>query len=555
MIETKWQRRNMYSGNEALYLSIMALMLFMFGIWQQPFINFETRFAVFAQEMLRNGLSLFPTTYGQPYPDYPVTSTILIWLFSLPFGQVTKFSAVLPTALASAIVVGLTYKLFAQYSKRWGLLAVGFEFLTVTFCAESRSISVDQMVSAITLAAFYLTHKSYREKLALPIMRLSFLLIAGFLIRGPVGIVIPAGVVLSHLFLTGERREIVSFVVWSGVILIACTSAMLGLAMLVYGKDFVVDIIRMQAVGRFSESVPHPIYYYVISSFGNYALSYPIALIAALGILLDKFRTKSPIANKEHALIVMLLLAWTAIVLVGLSIPETKKARYILSIAPALAGLASYIFIGTDYPFMKWMRRLVEVILLLLPFLATVLLYTQKKRFDSYGIDISFSIFIFVLLFIISISIFVFSRKRISDISLPLCSIGVLTTIYLQIAIVEPVDLYLHDTSASVHRLESLREKQPGSLVFYKENPDGFPINYLVNARVDFLPQFITDLEALKSSQSPVWLLTKDKYIDDLKKVGIDAKSVIYRERFGKAQFLIVYIPANSEAPAREQKQ
>ena len=549
MVEAKWQFRDFFSGKEALYLWAAALAIFMLGIWQQPFINFETRFAVFAQEMLRNGLTLFPTSYGQPYPDYPVTSTALIWLFSLPFGQVTKFSAVLPTALASATVVALTYQLFAQYSRRWGLLAVGFEFLTATFLAESRSISVDQMVSAITLSAFYLTHKSYRNGLALPTIRLVLLLIAGFLIRGPIGVVIPAGVVLSHLLLTSERRAVVSFAAWSSGVLITCSAMLLGLAMFIYGKDFVGDIVRMQAFSRFAESAPSPGYYYLTSSFGNYALSYPIAVMVAALMLLNKLRKRSSVSNRANTVFIELLMAWTVILLVGLSIPETKKVRYILPVVPALAGLASYVFIDTEYSLMKWLRRCVQLVLLFLPFLAAVLLYTQKARLGHYGLNLHFLMAAFFLLFIINVSIFIRQKNRKSDMSMQLLFVGVLSAICFHLAIVEPIDLSIHDTSGFVRRIESLREEKPGELVFYKENPDGLPIKYLVNARVDLLPKFISDLEFLRNNHSPIWLLTRERNIDDLVNAGIDRKSVIYHEKFGELPFLAVFIPASSVTP------
>jgi len=86
---------------DSLIVAAAGLLLFTLGIWHQPFIDFETRFALFAQEMWRHGPGWFPTTYGEPYPDYPVTSTLLIWLAAHVFGGVTKLAAVLPTALAA----------------------------------------------------------------------------------------------------------------------------------------------------------------------------------------------------------------------------------------------------------------------------------------------------------------------------------------------------------------------------------------------------------------------------------------------------------------------
>ena len=388
MIETRRRLVALCSRNETKCLWFLTLFAFLFGVWNQPFINFETRFAVFAQEMLRHGLTLFPTTYGQPYPDYPVTSTVLIWLASLPFGHVTKFSAVLPTALASSTIVVLTYKLFAQYSKQWGVLAVGFELLTATFLAESRSISMDQIVSAITVSSFYLTHKSYRNGLPLPTRNLVLLLVAGFLVRGPIGVVLPAGVVLSHLLMTSERRVVVAFSVWSSATLILCGTTLWGLAAFIYGSEFASEVIRMQVVGRFAETIPLPRYYYFTSSFGNYALSYPIAVIVAASAFFAKLKKAAFIDGNDRTSIALLLVAWIAIVLVGLTIPETKKVRYILPAVPALAGLASCIFFRSGNALLRWTRLIVELVLVALPLLAAAFAHIRRNQLSDYGINV-----------------------------------------------------------------------------------------------------------------------------------------------------------------------
>ncbi len=537
--------RDAFARHEALCLGLAAFALFMLGIWHQPFINFETRFAVFAQEMLRNGPSLFPTTYGQPYPDYPVTSTLLIWLVSLPFGAVSKFTAVLPTAAAAAVVVGLSYKLFAPYSRPWAWLAVGFEFLTLTFVAEARSISVDQMVSALTLAAFYLTHRAYRDGSALPIKALSLLLIAGFLVRGPIGVVIPAGVVLSHLALTSGRREVVVFAACSGSVLLACTAALLGSAMLAYGTDFVVDIIRMQAVNRFSEAAPNPAYYYFVSSLGNYALSYPVAILVVLSLLASTLPTGAPRLAAGQAKLIALLLAWIAIVLVGLSIPETKKIRYILPVVPPLAGLAGFVLVDSEYRLMQWLRKVVAAVLIAMPLLAALLLYSQRARLAEAGISILPLVAglcaAFLLALVVSTRAGLAQQKR----SLGLCGLAAVTAYSLQLAVVEPMELHLHDTSGFVRHVESLMAQKPGKLVFYRENPDGLPIKYLVNARTDFTPRFINSADEIRNIAGPVWLLTKDENVERLRREGVDTEAFVDHGNFARSPFSAIYIAAH----------
>ena len=141
---------------ESLALCLLAVPLFTLGLWEQPFIGFDGRFALFAQEMFRHGASAFPTSYGQPYPDYPATSTLLIDVFAQLFGEVNRLATLIPTALASAAIVGLLYRLLAERSRAWGLLAVLVLLLTNGFLAKARSICLDQFVTLAALGCFYL---------------------------------------------------------------------------------------------------------------------------------------------------------------------------------------------------------------------------------------------------------------------------------------------------------------------------------------------------------------------------------------------------------------
>ena len=548
--------------HETLCVGVLATLVFLLGIGAQPFLNFETRFAVFAQEMLRNGPSLFPTTYGQPYPDYPATSTFLIWLFAWPFGELSQFSAVLPTALCSAWIVALSYRLLLPYSRRWALLTVGFEFLTLTFVAEARSISIDQMVSAISLTAIYSAHRAYREKTPAPNILILFLLVAGFLLRGPMGLVIPAGVVLAHQWLTAGWRVAFRLAVYSALTLLLCALILFGLSAWLYDPAFIEHVIKMQVANRFSDGASLPVYYYFTSSLGNYALAYPIALLGVLGLGAQRFqawrlRQKSVCISSVSAAnstsyekILSVLLAWSVLVLLGLSIPETKKIRYILPALPPLAGLAAYALINESAWWQKWVRPCIEGLLLLLPLLIGIFVWRQTDKLLAAELDSTRSALGFLVLFLFSLGLAIYLRKNALWRPVALCFSAALSLLVLQISLLEPLDARLHDTRPFVQRVEALAADKPGKIVFYKENPDGLLIKYLVNARRDFSPSF--QLEALKNQTSPIWLLTHARNWPDLQAAGVAHDALIYRETFNGEDFLVVYLPAPAYAvPAR----
>jgi hypothetical protein len=81
---------------QSLIAGLLALLLFIAGVYAQAPIGFDSRFVLFAQEMLRNGPTVFPTSYGQPYADYSSLSTLFIWLLSLALGAVNSLTAWLP---------------------------------------------------------------------------------------------------------------------------------------------------------------------------------------------------------------------------------------------------------------------------------------------------------------------------------------------------------------------------------------------------------------------------------------------------------------------------
>ena len=97
---------------------------------------------------------------------------------------------------------------------------------------------------------------------------------------------------------------------------------------------------------------------------------------------------------------------------------------------------------------------------------------------------------------------------------------------------------------------EALRAEKPGALVFCQENPDGLAIKYLVNAKMDFSPRFVSDLEPLKNDPSPVWLLTREANAGELRRAGIDTDAATYRDRFDGVPYLAVYRPAPAASPA-----
>lgn len=280
---------------QSLLLGALTLLLFSVGDIHQAAIGFDSRFVMFAKEMLRHGPSFFPTTYGQPYADYNATTTLFIWLLSLPFGEVNSLTAWLPTAIASATIVTLIYRLVAPQSTTWALLSVVLLLMSVTFITETRAVSLDQILAAVSLGVFYLAYAHDHFGAPRRHFWLLVLLVLGFAIRGPIGLVIPTGMLCSYWLLSGQWRRMISVGLQALVILVLCIGLLLLLAWISGGQAFVQDVIRMQVTGRIdgSEGASSTLYYFT-SSVGNYALAYPLAVLVLAVTLIAGRKPSSP---------------------------------------------------------------------------------------------------------------------------------------------------------------------------------------------------------------------------------------------------------------------
>ena len=436
------------------YWLIFAAGLVIFLISLSPeFVAFQTRFALFAQEMLHHGVRLFPYTYQGPYPDYPALPTILIYLFSLPFGKVTPFTATLPTAIASSLILLFIYKLGELHSKRWGIYAVLIALLTQNFIDASRSISMDQFTSCVTVISFYIVYSSDIYKKSLRLWFLPLCLILGFLLRGPIGLVIPAGVVLGYFFCRHEIKAGLIFGISALILFVGLIFALLVAAYFEGGRPFLHNVVLMEITGRLGDSATSKhFFYYFIQGLTNYAIAYPIALIVILSEIkpiLHTLRVKITSANFQF---LTYLAVWLTVILIGMSIPGAKKIRYILPIIPACALLAAYIFLNPDENAkLTWLRKFVLVICYILPFLAVAgscaALFIEKR----FNLNLSFfNVIIFSSLLCIAVVWLDFMINTDSSRRICIISIAVLSLIAINIGILEPINYALERTKPFV---------------------------------------------------------------------------------------------------------
>ncbi|RAU48173.1 MULTISPECIES: phospholipid carrier-dependent glycosyltransferase [unclassified Pseudomonas] len=503
--------------------------------WHLSIIGFDSRFVLFAQEMLRHGPSAFPTTYGAPYPDYSGFSTWLIYLFSLPFGEVTSFCAWLPTCIASAVTVGLMYRLLAPYSRRWAWLSIALLLLSNTFITETRAVSLDQMLATVSFSAFYLAyahdHFAARRRLGWMLG----LLVLGFAIRGPIGLVVPAGVLCSYYLLSRQWRRLATFAATALGLLIACMALLLLLAWFSGGPAFFDEVIRMQITSRLDGSEgASPLLWYFGSSLGNYALAYPLAL-AVMGIVLLSGR-RSP--SEARSLVYLCAFAGLT-VMVGLSIPQAKKARYILPMLPLAAVVAAYPFqvrAGRAY---AWMRGVILTLCCFIPGALLAGLLAVRPRFPEGLSDIGPVLTALGLLQLIALPLLM--RPRLRLYGLPACAVLAVWIGY--IGVFEKAERILYDTRHFTQAVRDVTRSEHSPLVLHGMGRDAKGIKFMVNVDEDLQPVFTETPEQLQAIAGPAYVVMSNNDLQQLQGTFFAELPVLLSGRFDKEDYVLLRVP------------
>lgn len=525
---------------EILGLFFCSLILFTWGLTGEEIIGFESRFYLFAQEMWRHGPSWFPTTYQQPYPDYPATSTFLIYITSLGLGGMDKFSAVLPGAIAASLTVTLTYLIGALQSKRWGWCAVLLMILTVAFLKNARSLSLDMYTTMITAWCFYLVYAADIKNKPSLTKWIYPLLFLAFAFRGPIGLVMPTGVVCVYYLLDGKLKSLLATGFSALVLLSVCMLSLLALAYHTGGHAFLQDVLRMEVMGRMDTS-SLPAYFYFIDGMASYALSFPLAWLTVFGAGYALFKTQK-ISPQQKLLIK--LFGWMMVILLGMSIPGDKKIRYVLPMLPAIALLAAYPFVAPiKEKYFVYLRRFLVGVFSLFPLiflLAITFILPYASQFALH-IDISYWPligFLFAMQVLCFFGVYYYANHPHFLTSFTLL-IAALSFAIVHITVVEPIEIYIDRARDFVRQIEIQRANAKARLVFYRERADSMPVKYLINMPQAEQPSFIDNHNQLLQFSAPAFFVTSASYFAELPGQVADKFRIIAKDTLGHVKVVV----------------
>lgn len=324
-----------------LPLLLLAALTFFAGLGRGAITDSDEAFyAESAREMVASGDWLTPHYNYEPRFQKPVLYYWLTAAAYLVFGP-TEFAARLWAAMAGLGLVMVT----AACGRRWydestGLLAGAIVATNFGYFSIGRMALPDlPLTFCITLAiwaALVSTLESERSPRKFVLLSaLGFGL--GFLMKGPVGLIIPAIVILPVLAI--ERRSIALTpidIVLGFLVMLAVSMPWYLLMWMRHGNEylqsfFVGDNFERFATDRFND--PRPWWFYLPVLGGGLLPWAPLALVW-LGPITQWLRRR-----RDAGTIDLRMILWALLPLVFYTLSVGKQPRYILPVLPPLALL------------------------------------------------------------------------------------------------------------------------------------------------------------------------------------------------------------------------
>lgn len=316
-------------------LALVAL-LFVWNTWSYDlWAPDEPFFGEGAKEMVVDGHWAVPHVNGEINTHKPPLFFWLIALFSLPLGQVTSLTARLPSVLAAVgsvwLILRLGRRMGGESLALHAGLIVSSSFL---FWRQARSAQIDSLLCLLILVALS-AFEAHREGTASGRNAgLLFWAAAALatLAKGPVGFLLPLGVVLATLAFDRNLRAWKRFAPWSGPLLfLAIVAAWIAAATIgTQGQYSVVGALREHFVDRAMHGMHHA------QPFWYYSETLPLMLLPWAGFLPGALwlAWKRRFSSPDR-----FLLVWALFVVVFFSVSTEKRDLYVLPAFPALALL------------------------------------------------------------------------------------------------------------------------------------------------------------------------------------------------------------------------
>ena len=307
------------------FLGVTFLYFFNLGlnqVWQPN----EAFYAEASKNMLKSGDFLTPIYNGELRLNKPPMTYWLTALSFFLFG-VNEFALRFFQVLAGLGTGAVTY-LFAR--KLAGETSAVFAFLALTlsfqFVANARYTSPEVLLSFFTTCTLYLWFISYeKNNNTLFFLALTFSAM-GVLTKGPVGFLMPAGIIFVYLLIT-DPKELLKVKYYLGSLYVLLTGGWWFLYQYTTHREEFTKVFVKENIKRIYALEQDPFYFYLLDiniSFLPYSFIFYLALFWAL-------------KNRRRTLLFPTV--WFLTVFVAFSLVRMKIPVYIMPAFPAMAIL------------------------------------------------------------------------------------------------------------------------------------------------------------------------------------------------------------------------
>ncbi|MEM8932241.1 MAG: glycosyltransferase family 39 protein, partial [Acidobacteriota bacterium] len=335
-----WESQPVEHSPRAQDLTILALaagLLFFLGLGQRDLWNpNEPIYGRAVAEMEQGGEWLVPTVNDQVFAEKPILYFWSARVTAKLLGGVDELSLRVPAAVAGVASVVLTFLWVLPYVGRRRAFTTAALFATLyqVFWA-SRSVQMDIFVLASTLGVLVPLTRLLDFDLS-PRRAWIYAGLAaglGFTAKGPVTLILPGLVIAAYAVSTRRLGRLLGPpALWGGAIALV-VSLPWYLALWLRGESaFLYEVLIRQNFMRFVDAWDHqqPWWYFLEYLWIDYA---PWSwLLPAAALTVARSREEGRLQRQSWI--------WIAGIVFFFSLSESKRAPYILPIAPAVAALA-----------------------------------------------------------------------------------------------------------------------------------------------------------------------------------------------------------------------
>ncbi len=316
----------------ALILTLLCLSLYLPCLGNRDLWgSVEPQYAEVARETLVDGHWMIPHYNGTLYTFKPPFYPWLIALTSIPVGDVTEFTARLPSALSALGMILLVYFLGKELlGQRAGLLAALILISSPQFYKSACMVRIDMPLAFLATASMTALYLGLARPSTAYYLLGWFLATLASMLKGPLVPLVMATVVLIYLCSKRDFRLLISrWTALGALISVATFSAWLLPVYFGDGRNYINEMYILLSAYTTHEYHTESIYFYLpeLLGIGPWVLLIPVAIFMFFRDRVEGLR---------------LPCVWFLVMLFVFSMIATKHSRYLLPLYPAAALLAAF---------------------------------------------------------------------------------------------------------------------------------------------------------------------------------------------------------------------